>query len=267
MGWVKHVSSTVLLGDSGNHEILVTVQTDTCLAWPTRPSVSQLTNDKKDVPMKKQEKIEAIKPLVVEFCAAGWKAKHYGDEAGGKLQPLVTMFIDMGFNPDHLKSPYTNKQTGVLAEGIGANCAHVKTFNTFHAICHESQPDDALKLYKTAMLFGGKRGKDGWQASTPAELIQPTKNAQGFGNSMLAKIRNGVIAEEKKEAAIKAGKPTNGKKSELDRLIEGLVTAANRLEAKNADKLPAGFNDARLSLKGEITEMLKELSIWHEKQA
>ena len=217
--------------------------------------------------MKKQEKIEAIKPLISAFCMSGWNAKHYGDEAGSKLKPLVTMFIDMGFNVDHLKSPYTNRQTGTLAEGIKAGSAHVKTFTTFHAICHESQPADALKLHKTAMLFGGKRGKEGWQANTPADLIPATKNAFAFGNSMVAKFRNGVLAEEKKEAAIKAGKATNGKKSELDRLIEGLVTAANRLEAKNTDKLPAGFNDARLSLKGEIAEMLKELAIWQEKQA
>ena len=217
--------------------------------------------------MKKQEKIEAIKPLMSAFCMSGWNAKHHGDLAGSKLIPLVKAYREMGFNPDHLKSPYTNRQTGTLAEGIKANSAHVKAFNTFHAICHESQPADALKLYNTAMLFGGKRGKEGWQANTPADLIPATKNAFGHGNSMLAKIRNGVIAEEKKEAAIKAGKATNGKKSELDRLIEGLVTAANRLEAKNVDKLPAGFNDARLSLKGEIAEMLKELAIWQEKQA
>lgn len=204
----------------------------------------------------KEAKVQAPK-LVKEWGGLEYAAGIQQRMATSLLPPVIAMLRSANYTA-----------TSVKAKGDKATSADKAKAKALHAMVMDSLPANAQTDCKFVAGFEGRKGNNSWKyaarlrGDTADRIVSIATNAKK-PSEMLGKLEVGITKAIAKEEAIKEGRPTNVKKTQLDILFGTFEKVHTKLNKAN-DGYPEDFNNHRRKsmattlkdLMGEIEELI-----------
>jgi len=183
------------------------------------------------------------------------------DDATGRLAGIL---IEAKVEPHWLESPYSHRPTGKLHDGVVTD--HIRVFNYLMDQCDQIQFAGDAGKQRQALMATHDANPGNWKELMTPEEIEIVRNARGYANSKVGKIRKRMLVELDREAAKAKGIPDGVKKGNLQKASEAIEKAMDLLGHKQ--KLLASYweSDQRDVDLRTLLELQTDLVGWVDKE-